>query len=192
MPGISESDSLSIPWNPSSYISTGGLLLAARNALGEIHSAIIICDPGAERAAGGRSDLFGGTPGGSQAYIEENCLGPALLIRELVRRFRARRSGRILLLYVDREAEAPLGPSQALIAGAFKGLGEGLFSAAKAEAAKNASTKTASWSAFGVADSSGSPEATARFALKLMDDPKAGKAGRWLRFAGKSGIFGVF
>ncbi|MBL8968201.1 MAG: hypothetical protein JNG85_14435, partial [Spirochaetaceae bacterium] len=171
------SDSLVLSWNPASFVSASALLIAARNALGELDAAVILSEPGAMRA-----DLLGGKPGEIEAAIQDATLGPALLVRELARRFEARKSGDILLLGAEPPEDAPLGPAAALAAGAFRGLGEGLFVAAE----------RAPYEAYGVSDKGGDPAQAARFAIRLLDERKSGKSGRWLRFGGKAGIFGVF
>lgn len=177
-PEAAPADEVSVlAWNPSSFVSASALALAAKNALGELEAAVILSEPVAIRA-----DLLGGGPGEVETAIAEATLGPALLSRELARRFEARKSGALLLLCVEPPDDAPLGPAAALAAGAFRGLGEGLF-AASAEAP---------YDVYGVADRGGSPAETARFVLRLLSEGKSGKAGRWLRFGGKAGIFGVF
>jgi hypothetical protein len=99
-----------------------------------------------------------------------------------VRYFEARKSGSLLLFAVEAPGETPRGPAAALAAEAFRGLGEGLFAQGRA----------ASWQAFGLQDASGLEAESARFAIRLLDEGKSGKSGRWLRFTGKPGIFGMF
>ena len=94
----------------------------------------------------------------------------------------AREGGALLLLGEEPPEDAPLGPVAVLAAGAFRGPGEGLF-AASAEAP---------YDVYGVADRGGLPAEAARFALRLLEEGKSGKSGRWLRYGGKAGIFGVF
>lgn len=166
-----------LAWNPASYVSACALALAAKNALGEIEAAIVLSEPAALGA-----DLLADGPGKAETAIGEATLGPALLCRELARRFEARKSGALLLLGEEPPEDAPLGPVAALAAGAFRGLGEGLF-AASAEAP---------YDVYGVADRGGLPAEAARFALRLLEEGKSGKSGRWLRYGGKAGIFGVF
>lgn len=170
------SDLVALPWNPASYISASALALGARNALGELDAAILLSE-----AESLRVDLVGARPGEVDTALQRAVLGPALLSRELVRGFEARRGGSLLLM--ERETAArPSGPAAGLAAGAFHGLGEGLFDAAR----------EAAWKAFGVIDKGESPDEAARFAIRLLDDDKGGKSGRWLRFTGKAGLFGIF
>jgi hypothetical protein len=168
------SDKLSFSWNPASYVSASALAIAATAAIGEIEVLALVADP-----ATALPDLLLATPGAAAAGIESACLGPALLAREMLRRFAARGRGRILLLCAEQPADAPAGPAAALAAGAFRGLGDGIFA-------------TGGHAAWGVIDASGQVELAARFALRLLDEKKAGKTGRWLRFTGKPGIFGIF
>lgn len=166
-----------LPYDPASYVSASALVTAASNALGEIETAVIVAGPQA-----GLADLFACKPGEIGALVGARCAGPLYLVRELARRFEARKSGRILLMTSERPKDAVPGPAAALVEGAFEGLGLGLF----------AQTAGASWSAFGLIDASGQPERAARYALSLLEDPKASKAGRWLRYTGKNGLFGTF
>ena len=127
-------------------------------------------------------DLFASAPGAVETALASSCLGPALLARELVRCFEARKSGALLLFAVEAPSDAPRGPAASLASAAFRGLGDGLFAQGRA----------ASWQAFGLQDASGLEAESARFAVRLLDEGKSGKSGRWLRFTGKPGIFGMF
>lgn len=167
---------LVFPWNSDSYISTGALFLSASTAAGEIESAILLCEPPAPGP-----DLLGSTPGTIASFLEKETLGPAFLARELARRFEARRRGKLLLIAAEAPETPPFGPATALAVGAFRGLGDGLFTA----------SREASWSCYGIIEKSGKPELAARFGLRLLEEPKPSKAGRWLPFSGKPGLFGV-
>jgi hypothetical protein len=164
-------------YNPASYVSVSSLVQAARNVLGELDALLLVADP-----RSGRADFSTGKPGNLAHYLEERCAGPLWLAREVTRLFEARRSGAILLLAPEIPKDARLGPAASTANGAFTGLGEGLFSAAWGGA----------WSAFGLRDASGQADRCARFALALLAEKRSSKAGRWLRFTGKSGIFGAF
>lgn len=176
-PGAESAGTTILAWNPPSYISASALLLGAKNAVGELDAAIILEEPAAAKV-----DLLASAPGAIETALSASCLGPALLSRELVRYFEARKSGSLLLFAVEAPGETPRGPAAALAAEAFRGLGEGLFAQGRA----------ASWQAFGLQDASGLELESARFALRLLDEGKSGKSGRWLRFTGKPGIFGMF
>ncbi len=169
-------DSFTLSYNPASFVSVSAMVHEARNALGEIDAAVLVSDPAAVRA-----DFTAGRPGELGAIVEEQCAGPLYLARELVRRFEARKSGRLVLVAPERPRDAALGPIAALAAGAFEGLGEGLFTSAQG----------ASWSAAGVLEASGLPERAARFVLALLEEKRPSKTGRWIRYTGKSGIFGA-
>ncbi|MGO8692191.1 MAG: hypothetical protein ACLQMF_00840 [Rectinemataceae bacterium] len=171
-----DGDSFTLSYNPASYVSVSAMVHEAKNALGEIDAAVLIADP-----AHFRADFGSGRPGELGAIVEEQCAGPLYLARELVRRFEARKSGCLLLLAPERSRDAALGPVASLAAGAFEGLGEGLFTMAA----------EAPWTAYGILEASGLPERAARFALSLLEEQKASKAGRWIRHTGKTGIFGA-
>lgn len=175
-PEGADADSLALSYTPSSFVSVSAMVLHARNALGEIDAAVLVGDVSAIHAG-----FLGERPGELGSIVEEQCAGPLYLARELSHRFDARKSGRILLLAPERPRDAALGPVASLVSGAFEGLGAGLFTMAE----------SAPWSAYGVLEASGLPERAAQFVLSLLDDPKASKSGRWIRYTGKSGIFGT-
>ncbi len=164
-----------LAYNTGSYVSVAGLVLSARTALGEIDAAVLIADRGL-----GGLDLAAARPGDISVLIEECCSGPLYMARELMKRFEARKAGRIILLSTEPPRDAALGPVAALIDGAFDGLGRGLFAAAAGTA----------WAAYGVQDAGAQPERTARLVLGLLTDEKPTKSGRWIRFTGRTGIFG--
>ena len=169
-------NSITIVYEPRSFVSAAALVLSAENALGPLDAAIFVFDP-----AEAKADFLAAKPGELAALVEERCSGPLFLARELARRFEARRSGRLLLVAPESPRDAALGPAAAMAEGAFEGLGTGLFAAAAASSA---------WSAYGLRDASGQSERLARYSLELLAEPKPTKAGRWLRYSGKSGIFG--
>jgi hypothetical protein len=168
-------DSIAIVYEPRSFVSASTLVLSAENALGSLDAAALVLDP-----ADAKAEFLGAKPGELAALVEERCSGPLFLARELVRRFEARGSGRLLLVAPESPRDAALGPAAAMAEKAFEGLGMGLFAAAA----------SASWSAYGIRDASGQADRFARFAMELMAEPKPTKAGRWLRYSGKGGIFG--
>ena len=168
-------DSVAIVYEPRSFVSAASLVLSAENALGPLDAAVLVFDP-----ADAKAEFLGAKPGELAALVEERCSGPLFLARELVRRFEARGSGRLLLVAPESPRDAALGPAAAMAEKAFEGLGMGLFAAAASTA----------WSAYGIRDASGQGDRFARFALELLAEPKPTKAGRWLRYSGKGGIFG--
>jgi hypothetical protein len=168
--------SVAIAYEPRSFVSASALVIAAENAVGPLDAAVLVFDP-----AEAKADFLDAKPGELAALVEERCSGPLFLARELARRFESRRSGRLLLVAPESPRDAALGPAAAMALGAFEGLGTGLFSAAAASAA---------WFAYGLRDASGQGERLARFSLELLSEAKPTKAGRWLRYSGKGGIFG--
>jgi hypothetical protein len=173
--GVERAGAITIAYDPRSYVSASSLVLSATNALGDLDAAVLVFDP-----ASAKADFLASRPGELAALVEERCSGPLFLARELVRRFEARKAGSIMLLAPESPRDAAIGPVAAIADGAFEGLGTGLFSAAAG----------AAWSAIGLRDASGQNERAARYALELIGDTKSSKAGRWLRYSGKSGIFG--
>jgi len=168
--------SLRLAYNPASFISVSSMILQARNTLGSIDAAILLGN--GMTIQGG----FGGDrPGELGAAVERHSIGPLFVARELCRIFDQQRAGRILLLAPERPRDAAIGAAASLVAGAFEGLGTGLFTMAE----------SAPWKAFGIFESGGAPERVARFALATLEDPKASRAGRWIRHTGKAGIFGA-
>jgi hypothetical protein len=178
--GAAPPDVAAFPLTPGSYISSTTLFMSVRNALGDPDVVAIVSGGVAGGAARG-ADLVGGRPGEAEAAIQRETLGPAMLVREALRGFGARKAGRLVLLGAESEGEA-LGPAAALAAGAFRGLGDGVFVA----------SREAPWEAFGILDKGENPVEAARFVLRLLEDGRGGKSGRWLRFTGQPGLFGVF
>jgi len=166
---------VALPYDPESYVSTAALVTAACNALGDIDVAVLVADRRADLV-----DLSAGKPGELGSLVGGLCAGPLYLVRELARRFEARKSGAILLATPERPRDAGAGAVAALAEGAFEGLGRGLFAQAEGSC----------WRAFGLVDASGQPDRAARYALSLLEDPRGSKAGRWLRYTGKAGLFG--
>lgn len=169
-------DFLELPANPSSYVSVAALLLSVRNAFGDPDAVVLVQDPSAFRL-----DLLGGSAGEVESSLHREALGPALLAREVLRGFSARASGTMILACVEAEG-GTLGPAASLVAAAFRGLGDGIFAAAK----------ESPWEALGILDRGSTPQETARFCLRLLGEGKGAKSGRWLKFTGKPGLFGGF
>lgn len=170
------SESAFIAYDPRSCASASALVLSAANALGgRIDAAVIMSDTISEKA-----DFPAGKPADIAQLVDAHCAGPLYLARELVRRFEEQGFGRILLFSLESPRDAEAGPPAALVYGAFEGLGRGLFAAS--------SGKT--WNAYGLRDAGGQPDRAARFALELLEEGRPARAGRWIRFSGKSGLFG--
>ncbi len=170
------SESAFIAYDPRSCASASALVLSAANALGgRIDAAVIMSDTISEKA-----DFPAGKPADIAQLVDAHCAGPLYLARELVRRFEEQGFGRILLFSLESPRDAEAGPPTALIHGAFEGLGRGLFAASRGKA----------WSAYGLCDASAQPDRASRFALELLEEVRAARAGRWMRFSGKSGLFG--
>ncbi len=165
-----------VAYEPRSCASVSALILSAANALGkEIEAAVIMSGAVTDKA-----DFPAGRPADIAQLVDTHCAGPLYLARELVRRFEERGRGRILLFALENPRDAEAGPPAALVYGAFEGLGRGLFAAS--------SGKT--WNAYGLRDAGGQPDRAARFALELLEEGRPARAGRWIRFSGKSGLFG--
>jgi hypothetical protein len=175
VPGEGPSGAVAIAYEPRSFVSASTLVISAENALGPLDAAVIVFDP-----SGAKAELLDAKPGELAALVEERCSGPLFLAREIVRRFEARGAGRLLLVAPESPRDAAQGPAAAMAEKAFEGLGSGLFAAASSSA----------WSAYGIRDASGQADRLARFALELLSEPKPSKAGRWLRYSGKAGLFG--
>ncbi len=162
-------------YDPRSCASAAALVLSAATALGGLDAAVI-----ASPAAAAKADFPGGKPADIAQLVDERCAGPLYLARELARRFEEKGGGRILLFAQESPRDAEAGPAAALAYGAFEGLGKGLFAASTG----------GNWYAYGLRDSSGAPDRAARLALELLEEARPARAGRWMRFSGKSGLFG--
>ena len=168
------------PWNPASYISAGALALAA-SSHAPIDALVLLAEP--EKA---EFSLFDGPPGSLAEALEAATAGPIWLSREAIRRFEARKEGKCLLIAKESLPAQTMSPGesawQTFVVSAFKGFGEGLFDRSRG----------APWKAWGIVDKSPKPQALAAFAIALLEEGKETKAGRWLPFNGKGGIFGIF
>jgi len=165
-----------LAYDPRSCASAAALVISAATALGgDLGAAVIMAG-----TASAKADFPAGKPADIAQLVDERCAGPLYLAREIVRRFEDKGYGRILLFAQESPRDAEAGPAAALAYGAFEGLGRGLF----------ASSAGGAWSAYGLRDSSGVPDRAARFALELLEESRPTKAGRWMRFSGKSGLFG--
>lgn len=174
LPG--KAQAVRLGYDGRSFVSASALVLAAENAIGELDAAALVFDPAAAKA-----DFMAAKPGELSALVDERCSGPLFLARELARRFESRKSGRLILLAPESPRDAAIGTAASMADGAFEGLGSGLFAA---------SSSPSSWSAYGLRDASGTPDRAARYALELLSEPRPIKAGRWLRYTGKGGLFG--
>jgi NAD(P)-dependent dehydrogenase (short-subunit alcohol dehydrogenase family) len=165
-----------LAYDPRSCASASALVISAATALGgELGAAAVVAGPASQKAG-----FPAAKPADIAQLVDERCAGPLYLAREAVRRFEEKGFGRILLFAQESPRDAEAGPAAAMAYGAFEGLGRGLFAASAGSA----------WSAYGLRDSSGMPDRAARFALELLEEARPTKAGRWMRFSGKSGLFG--
>jgi len=162
-------------YDPRSCASASALVMSAATALGGLDAAVLVSS-----AATVKADFPAGKPADIAQLVDERCAGPLYLARELARRFEEKGSGRILLFAQESPRDAEAGPAAALAYGAFEGLGKGLFAASGGKG----------WAAYGLRDSSGAPDRAARLALELLEESRPSRAGRWMRFSGKSGLFG--
>jgi len=171
---------VSLPWNPASYVSAGALAIGA-SSKDEIDALVLV-----SALEGEEPSLFDGPPGSLAGALEQATAGPVWLSREMLRRFEARKSGKVLAVSVEKAPREGTAPGEtawaSFVAGTFRGFGEGLFDRARG----------ARWKAWGIVDKSGKPAALASFAIALIEEGKETKSGRWLSFNGKGGIFGIF
>jgi len=168
-----------LEWNPSSPISARALLASAKNRLGRVDEAILICSPFPLR-----KDAEDMEPEETDTLLDDHVKGWFFLVREIAKHFRSQESGTLALILSESgqgggkdEAVDLFGPC---IAASFRALAQGLLSASF-----NKPYRTLGFSSSEV----GENEAFASFVLKTMEEGGKRNDGKWHKY-GKLGLFG--
>lgn len=170
----------SIPWNPLSFASARAALVEAETALGgRLDEVVVFADP-----PPGPIGLAEARPAEIERTALEWAAGYAQLLREALRRLAERGGGTVALVLT----EADRGPLGSMAAGALAGLAEAL-AAGMAAGSSGAPGGAAAVRFVAVRDESGLPDAAARHALRLLDEPPR-DPGKVQRFTGRAGLFG--
>lgn len=173
-----------IPWNPLSFASARAALVEAETALGgRLDEVVVFADP-----PPGPIGLAEARPAEIERTALEWAAGYAQLLREALRRLAERDGGTVALVLT----EADRGPLGAMAAGALAGLAEALaagMAAGSSGAQGGGSGGAAAVRFIAVRDESGLPDAAARHALRLLDEPPR-DPGKVQRFTGRAGLFG--
>jgi hypothetical protein len=173
--GAPEEGRTRIPYSRGSRISARTIFIEASAAYDAIDAAVFVYSP-PPFPAGPFSQA---SPGEVEAFVDREIKGAMLLAREASSYFARRGRGALAFVLPEAGAEAS----------AFEPLTRSLFKCL-AQAAFDASTEL--MPAYGFQCSGGLDAAFARFLLKTLEDSPKKAAGRWHRYSGKGGIFGIF
>jgi hypothetical protein len=179
------SSQIPLGWNPGSPISARSLVLGAKNRLGRIDDAILVCSPPAIRKR--PADL---SPNDIEVLVSDHIKGWFSLTRELALYFRNAvsaqdqgREGGVLALVVSGispggkyDAADIAGPAAAA---AFRGFAQGILSASAGEP----------YRALGFSSGeAGGDEEFAAYVFKIIDEGNRRDSGRWFKF-GRLNLF---
>ena len=169
-----------LEWNPASAISARSLVIGAKNRLGKIDEAILVCSPLAVRR---RADEL--VPAEIDAVVDDLVKGWFLVTRELALEFRARGAGTIA--FVLSEGGLGGGKDDAVdlvgssVAASFRALAQGMLSSSFKEP----------WRALAFSSSeAGEDAAFASFVFRILDEGGKRDSAKWHKF-GKAGLFGL-
>lgn len=169
---------ISLPWNPSSAISSRALVTAARNKLQHIDDAVLLCTPYALRK---KADEL--NPAEIEVLIADQIMSWFFLVRDLSACFHSQARGTLSLILSDtagtgtREEQVDLiGPS---VAASFRALAQGVL----------ASSFSESYNVLGFSSSEiGDEVGFASYAFKIIDESSKRSAGKWYKY-GRLGLF---
>ena len=169
-----------LEWNPASAISARSLVIGARNRLGKIDEAILVCSPIAVRR---RADEL--VPAEIDAVVDDLVKGWFLLTRELALEFRARGSGTLAFVL----SEGGLGGGKddaadlvgASVAASFRALAQGMLSSSFKEPWRSLAFSS---------EEAGEDASFAAFVFRILDEGGKRESARWHKF-GKGGLFGL-
>jgi hypothetical protein len=175
---------VSLDWNPGSPVSARGLVLSAKNRLGRIDQAVLVCVPPAVRKHA--EDL---NSANIEIIVNDYIKGWFFLAKELALLFTVQGAGSLALALSDtaggggRDDRDLIGPS---VSASFRAFAQGLM----------ASAQEARYDVFGFAlpaDSfsggSDSGDNVGAFVFKTLEDGRRNR-GRWHKFGSKLPFLG--
>jgi hypothetical protein len=173
-----------LDWNPGSPVSARSLVLAAKNRLGRIDQAVLVCVPPAVRK--NPEDL---NSANIEIIVNDHIKGWFFLAKELAAIFAAQGAGSLALTLAgaagggDRDDTDLIGPS---VSASFRSFAQGLM----------ASTREARYDVFGLsvpADSfsggSDGGDNVGAFVFKTLEEGRRNR-GRWHKFGSKLSFLG--
>ncbi|MEJ5188314.1 hypothetical protein [Treponema sp. J25] len=170
---------VSIPWKGASSVSAQAVLLSARNILGEIDEALVVCTPW-----GIRRGLKEVRVAEIDHHIDGYLKSWFYLGRELTRYFSARERGTLALVLADgtssEEGGNDIDMFKPLVAEAFRIMADKLLASSASEPFRVLAFQN---------NEAGNEEAFAAYVMKVIDENNRRDAGRWHRY-GKGFFFG--
>jgi hypothetical protein len=169
-------NSISLSWNPGSFISARALTLAAVNRLGHIDDAVLVCTPPSVRRQA--ADM---NPGEVEAIVNDYIKGWFFLVKEITLHMKTRGSGTLAMVLSDvgnarDEVVDLMGPS---VAASFSSFAQGLL----------ASSFGKPYYTLAFFSETGEDAPFASFIFKHIDEGGKRGSGKWFKY-GKLGIFG--
>jgi hypothetical protein len=153
-------------WNPSSPISAHSLVLAAKNQLGTVNTALLVCAPPPSFES---SDF---SPAGIDFLVNNYIKSFFLLARELVQHFREQKNGTLVPLVLEEQNEKLL---SAPLLSAFKAFSNGLLPLG--------GTDGLTVKAFSCPEKIPSLDAEfVRYIFKVLNEGKKNDGGKWYKF----------
>ncbi|MCX7949229.1 MAG: hypothetical protein N2509_03850 [Treponemataceae bacterium] len=170
---------VSVPWKGASSVSAQAVLLSARNILGEIDEALVVCAPW-----GIRRGLKEVRVADIDHHIDGYLKSWFYLGRELTRYFSARERGTLALVLADgtssEEGGNDIDMFKPLVAEAFRIMADKLLASSASEPFRVLAFQN---------NEAGNEEAFASYVMKTIDENNRRDAGRWHRY-GKGFFFG--
>lgn len=168
-----------IPWKGASSVSAQAVVLSARNILGEIDEALLVCTPWGIRR--GLKEL---RVADIDHHIDAYLKSWFYLGRELTRYFSARERGVLALVLADGSSSGDGGEDidmfRPLVTEAFRIMADKLLVLSASEPFRVLAFQN---------NEAGNEEAFASYVMKTIDENNRRDAGRWHRY-GKSFFFG--
>ncbi len=164
-----------VEWNRRSPISARFVMLQAANQDLDIDHAIIIHTP-----RNLKTPVHDLSSGDIEERLDYDCKGYIFLLKELVQHFSARRKGSITFLSHNTGPDI-LSPMEAILDGAFEKLAESMFLQYEQD----------EFTIRGISTKLNQNRQIAEFVLQTIDENNARSRGKWHKFTGKSGIFGI-
>jgi len=175
--GVSSKDArVVVDWKPGSAVSARALVVAAKNRVGRIDEAILVCAPPHVRRA-----VTALKPVDVEVLMNDHVKSWFFLAQELAAEFKERKQGSLILVFPEASGGKDGAPDilGSVALGAFRALSIGLLAMASDE----------EYFAQGfTGDEAGNEAGFAGFIFKQLDDTRRRVNGKLHKF-GKSGFF---
>jgi hypothetical protein len=163
-------------YSPGSFVSARTVFIEALTVFESLEAAIFIYSP----SEAVRKALSGIDLDEIEEFADTSVKGEMLLVKEAAAYFAGRGRGSLVFVLPTANEEG---------AGLFDYVSKSVFKGL-AQAAFDGSTELVP--AFGFQCQAEADRAFARFVLKTIEESPRKTAGRWLKYSGKGGLFGIF